>query len=70
MKEHDEITVSNPLIQFEEGYIFRNNRSITSTPDVAITEYVANAWDAGAYNVDIFIPEQESDIISVEDDGI
>jgi hypothetical protein len=57
-------------IQFEEGYIFRNNRSVTSTPDIAITEFVANAWDAGAYNVSITIPEEDGDIISIEDDGI
>ena len=32
-------------IKFEEDYIFRNNRSITSLPDIALTELVANAWD-------------------------
>lgn len=30
-------------IQFEEDYIFKNNRSITTTPDLALTEFVANA---------------------------
>lgn len=56
-------------VQFEDGYIFRNNRSVTSTPDIALTEFVANAWDAGAYNVSIMIPDEQGDIISVEDDG-
>ncbi len=57
------------FVRFEEGYIFRNNRAITSTPDIALTEFVANAWDAGAYNVSIVIPYENGDVISVEDDG-
>ena len=44
------------MVTFEENYIFRNNRSITSNSDIALTEFVANAWDAGAHNVDITIP--------------
>lgn len=56
-------------IQFEEDYIFRNNRSVTSIPDVALTEFIANAWDAGAYHVDMTIPSAFGQLISVEDDG-
>ena len=56
-------------VQFEEDYIFRINRTITTIPDIAITEFVANAWDAGAFNVNIIIPYEEGDTISVEDDG-
>lgn len=56
-------------ISFEENYIFRNNRSITSNNDIALTEFIANAWDAGAHQVDITIPDEEHEIISVEDDG-
>ena len=48
-------------VQFEEDYIYRTNRSITSTPDIALTEFVANAWDAGAMNVTITIPEEGED---------
>ena len=70
MVEHDENGTLNRPIQFEEGYIYRSNRSITSTPDIAITEFVANAWDAGAYNVRIIIPEEYGEVISIEDDGI
>jgi len=65
-----ETILQNFPIQFEEGYIFKNSRSITSTPDIAITEFVANAWDAGAYHVKIIVPEECGRIISVEDDGI
>lgn len=56
-------------IKFEEGYIFRNNRSITSLPDIALTELVANAWDAGALMVDITIPIEDESSISITDDG-
>ena len=57
------------LIQFEDDYIFRNNRTITANNDIALTEFVANAWDAGAHNVYITIPEEDDDQIVVEDDG-
>ncbi len=56
-------------IKFEEDYIFRNNRSITSSPDIALTELVANAWDAGASTVDITIPIEDESHISITDDG-
>lgn len=57
------------IVSFEENYIFRNNRSITSNNDIALTEFVANAWDAGAHNVDITIPFEEHEKIVIEDDG-
>lgn len=56
-------------VLFEEDYIFRNNRSITSNCDIALTESIANAWDAGAHNVDITIPLELGKEISVLDDG-
>lgn len=56
-------------VYFEENYIFRNNKSITSNNDVALTEFVANAWDAGAHNVNITIPYEDHEEIAVEDDG-
>ena len=61
--------MSSDTIFFEENYIFRNNKSITSNNDVALTEFVANAWDAGARNVNITIPYEEHEEIIVEDDG-
>ena len=36
---------------------------------VALTELVANAWDAGAYNVFITIPSDLDKELIVEDDG-
>lgn len=63
------LIMDNSAVHFEENYIFRNNRSITSNNDVALTEFVANAWDAGAHNVSITIPYEEHEEIIVEDDG-
>ena len=58
------------MVRFEEDYIFRNNRVLTTTPDIALTELVANSWDAGALNVEIYIPENEDEnLISIQDDG-
>ena len=61
--------MENNAVYFEENYIFRNYRTITANSDIALTEFVANAWDAGAHNVKITIPYEEHDEISVEDDG-
>lgn len=61
--------MDNNMVYFEENYIFRNNKSITSNNDIALTELVANAWDAGAHNVSITIPYVEHEEIVVEDDG-
>ena len=62
--------MENGTVSFEENYIFRANRSITSNSDIALTEFVANAWDAGAHNVSIIIPDKENEEIAIEDDGI
>lgn len=54
---------------FEEDYLVRTLGSLANTPDVALTELVANAWDAGATKVDITIPQDSGEQIVVEDDG-
>ena len=56
-------------IRSEDDYIFRNNRMITSSPDIALTELVANAWDAGALHVDITLPTDEERNLCIKDDG-
>ena len=61
--------MNNSPVYFEDNYIFRNNKSITSNNDIALTEFVANAWDAGAHNVSIIIPHEVHREISIEDDG-
>lgn len=55
---------------FEDDYITRSLGSIVNQPDVALTELVANAWDAGASHVNIFIPEDYNQKIYIEDDGV
>lgn len=65
------LVVESSGVRFEEDYIYRSNRLVTSTPDIALTEFVANAWDAGAFNVNITIPDKDSDMsLVVEDDGM
>lgn len=61
--------MDNNYVNFEENYIFRNNRSITSNNDITLTEFIANAWDARAHNVNITIPLEENEEIVIEDDG-
>lgn len=54
---------------FEENYLVRSLGSVASLPDVALTELVANAWDAGATRVNIVLPERHGAALVVEDDG-
>ncbi|MBQ6381390.1 MAG: ATP-binding protein [Clostridia bacterium] len=60
---------NNNQVQFDNDFIKKTYRTITSSPDLALTESVANAWDAGAHHVWIQIPEEKEGIISIEDDG-
>ena len=43
---------------FEENYLKREYKMLTTNPEVALTELVANAWDAGASKVEITIPSK------------
>jgi len=54
---------------FEEDYLLRTLGPLATTPDIALTELVANAWDAGAQRVDILIPEEIEEELVVRDDG-
>lgn len=54
---------------FEDDYLLRTLGRIAQEPEVALTELVANAWDAGASLVDITIPPIRSGLLVVEDDG-
>src|SRR5690606_38291513 len=54
---------------FEKDYLVRTLGSLASQPDVALTELVANAWDAGARNVQITLPAVLGQQLIVEDDG-
>jgi len=55
--------------QFEKNYIHRTTGNITSRPDIALTELIANAWDACAVKVNITLPNEPGEEIMIEDDG-
>ena len=54
---------------FEEDYLLRTLGAVVTSPDIAMAELVANAWDAGASIVKIFIPEEDAEQLTIEDDG-
>jgi hypothetical protein len=54
---------------FEEDYLIRTLGSLGTQPEVALTELVANAWDAGATQVDIFIPDEKGQKLTITDNG-
>ncbi len=54
---------------FEEDYLIRTLGALVHSPEIALTELVANAWDAGATIVDIFIPEDYNQKLIIEDNG-
>lgn len=56
-------------VTYEDGFLIREIGSIGSKPDVAITELIANAHDAGASLVKITIPLDKNQYIVVEDNG-
>lgn len=54
---------------FEEDYLVRTLGPIVEDAEMALTELVANAWDAGASLVDLTIPEESGGTLVIEDDG-
>lgn len=54
---------------FEEDFLLRTLGDHVRVPDVALSELVANAWDAGAERVEITIPEKLGELLTVADDG-
>lgn len=64
-----ESSLSIQTALFEENYLTRSLGSLSYTPDIALTELVANSWDAGASKVKIFIPENTQETLIIEDNG-
>lgn len=64
--------MSLPIQQslFDDDFLIRTLGEIAYRPETAISELVANAWDAGASCVQIAIPDEIGGTISVNDDGI
>jgi hypothetical protein len=54
---------------FEEDYLVRTLGTIAHDPYIALTELVANAWDAGASKVELSIPDKLGTNIWISDDG-
>jgi HSP90 family molecular chaperone len=54
---------------FEEDYLVRTLGNLGTQPEIALTELVANAWDAGATQVDIFIPSERGGKLTIQDNG-
>jgi hypothetical protein len=54
---------------FEEGYLLRELGQVAHVPQVALTELVANAWDAGASSVKVILPSEIGGTLTVEDNG-
>ena len=54
---------------FEEDYLIRTLGALVHSPEIALTELVANAWDAGATRVEILIPDDYNLKLIVEDNG-
>lgn len=57
------------LSLFEEDYLLRELGPVAHVPQVALTELVANAWDAGASKVDLILPSEPGGTLIVVDDG-
>lgn len=54
---------------FEEDFLVRTLGSLATQPDIALTELIANAWDAGATEVDIFLPNEIDQPLIIKDNG-
>ena len=54
---------------FEDDYLLRTLGTLGYKPEAALTELVANSWDAGASVVEMTIPEKTGEQLSVIDDG-
>lgn len=54
---------------FEDDYLLRELGQVAHVPQVALTELVANAWDAGATRVDLVLPSEINGTLTVTDNG-
>ncbi|MEZ4438592.1 MAG: ATP-binding protein [Polyangiaceae bacterium] len=55
--------------RFSKSFLEQHAGRIVQDPETAITELVANAWDAGATVVDITWPADAGEMLVVQDDG-
>jgi hypothetical protein len=67
------MTVQENFVQgslFEDDYLLRSLGNIVRDSEYALTELVANGWDAGATKVNIDIPPELGGLIRVTDNGV
>ncbi len=55
---------------FEDDYLVKSLGNIVRDAEYALTELVANAWDAGARKVNIDVPPNQGGLIRVTDNGV
>lgn len=55
--------------QYEDEFLLRSLGSLAYRSDIALSELVANAWDAGATVVDITVPKASGGVLVIDDDG-
>ncbi len=55
---------------FEDDYLVKSLGNIVRDAEYALTELVANAWDAGATKVNIDVPTHQGGLIRVTDNGV
>src|SRR5258708_32226687 len=67
--DHMKRKVEHQGCLFEEDFLRRTLGAIANTADVALTELVANAWDAGGTAGRIFLPGGLGGLLAVEDEG-
>lgn len=61
--------VQSQTALFEDDYLLRELGQVAHVPQVALTELVANAWDAGASKVDLILPTEIGGTLTITDDG-
>ncbi len=57
-------------VTYEENFLIREIGTIASKADIALTELIANAHDAGASEVRIKLPSDLKGLLTVEDNGV
>jgi hypothetical protein len=60
---------SSQTALFEDDYLLRELGQVAHVPQVALTELVANAWDAGATKIDLILPTEIGGMLTITDDG-
>jgi hypothetical protein len=67
-KKQDQPIPELPFM-FGDNFLDDHAGHIVNDPKVAIIELIANAYDAGAKNVQILWPAQDKDVFKIADDG-